>query len=40
MYALKNYPFAVKTDHPNDFIFVEIFKISNPEVEEVLINWS
>ena len=34
LYALKNYPFAVKTNQPNDSIFVEIFKIFNPEVEE------
>ena len=34
MYALENYPFAVKTFQPKDSIFVEIFRISNSEVEK------
>ena len=33
LYALKDYPFAVRTNHPNDFIQVEVFKITKPEVE-------
>lgn len=34
LYALQDYPFAVKTNQPLDSIFVDIFKIRDPEVEE------
>ena len=34
LYALKNYPFAVKTNQAEDVIVVEVFKITQPETEK------
>jgi gamma-glutamylcyclotransferase (GGCT)/AIG2-like uncharacterized protein YtfP len=34
LYALKEYPFAVKTNQAMDSIVVEVFKITNPETEK------
>lgn len=34
LYALKEYPFAVRTKDVNDFIVVEVFKINKPETEK------
>lgn len=34
LYALKEYPFAVKTNQADDSIVVEVFKITNPEIEK------
>ena len=33
LYALRDYPFAVRTNQPKDLIHVEVFKISQPEIE-------
>ena len=33
MYAMENFPYAVKTDNPSDLITVEVFRIINPDVE-------
>ena len=34
LYALEEYPFAVKTNNGSDSIVVEVFKIVNPETEK------
>jgi gamma-glutamylcyclotransferase (GGCT)/AIG2-like uncharacterized protein YtfP len=34
LYALKEYPFAVKTNKAKDSIVVEVFKITDPETEK------
>lgn len=34
LYALEEYPFAVKTNKPIDSIAIEVFKITNPETEK------
>jgi len=34
LYALKEYPFAVKTNKKEDSIVIEVFKITNPQTEK------
>jgi len=34
LFALKDYPFAIKTGQPKDIIVVEVFKIVNTDVEK------
>ncbi len=34
LYALKDYPFAIKTSQPKDIIVVEVFKIANSDIEK------
>jgi gamma-glutamylcyclotransferase (GGCT)/AIG2-like uncharacterized protein YtfP len=34
LYALKEYPFAVKTNQPTDSIVVEVFRITDPKTEK------
>jgi len=34
LYALEEYPFAVKTGQPSDSIVVEVFKITDPKTEK------
>ena len=34
LFALKDYPFAIKTGQPNDLIIVEVFKIIHPVIEK------
>ena len=34
LYALKDYPFAIKTNQPADMIIVEVFKTINSETEK------
>ena len=33
LYALENYPYAVRTGNPADLITVEIFKVTNTDME-------
>jgi gamma-glutamylcyclotransferase (GGCT)/AIG2-like uncharacterized protein YtfP len=33
MYAMENFPYAVKTDNKTDLMTVEVFRITNPNVE-------
>lgn len=33
LYAMEEYPYAVKTDNPSDLITVEVFKVTNPFIE-------
>jgi gamma-glutamylcyclotransferase (GGCT)/AIG2-like uncharacterized protein YtfP len=33
IYAMEDYPYAIKTGNPSDLIVVEVFKISNRDVE-------
>ncbi|HWA35138.1 MAG TPA: gamma-glutamylcyclotransferase family protein [Cyclobacteriaceae bacterium] len=33
MYAMASFPYAVKTDNNSDLITVEVFRITNPDVE-------
>jgi gamma-glutamylcyclotransferase (GGCT)/AIG2-like uncharacterized protein YtfP len=33
LYAMKEYPYAVKTSIPSDLITVEVFKVKNPSTE-------
>ena len=34
LYALKDYPFAIKTSQPSDSIAVEVFKVINSDTEK------
>jgi gamma-glutamylcyclotransferase (GGCT)/AIG2-like uncharacterized protein YtfP len=34
LYALKDYPFAIKTSQPKDIIVVEVFKVINSDTEK------
>ena len=33
LYQMKHYPYAVRTGDKNDIITVEVFEVTNPEVE-------
>ena len=34
LYGMQHYPYAIKTDNPSDRLTVEVFKVTNPEVEK------
>ena len=36
MYALQDFPYAVKTGNPSDLVTVEVFRIINPDVERAI----
>jgi gamma-glutamylcyclotransferase (GGCT)/AIG2-like uncharacterized protein YtfP len=33
LYAMEEYPYAIRTGDPTDLITVEVFKVTNPSVE-------
>ena len=38
LYEMEHYPYAVRTDDPADPLTVEVFKVTDPEVEELIHN--
>ena len=34
LYGMEHYPYAVKTNNPSDLLTVEVFKVTNPEIEK------
>lgn len=36
LHALEDYPYAVRTGHPDDRLTVEVFKVTDPQVERAI----
>ncbi len=36
LFAMENYPYAVRTGHPADLLMVEVFRVTRREVEQAI----
>ena len=36
LYQMEHYPYAVKTEHSDDVMLVEVFKITDPQIEKAI----